>query len=78
MTRHVILYSKPGCHLCEHVREDLRELEAALAIWVEEVDITSDERLFERYRYLIPVVDIDDGVVLYAPITRSLLREALD
>ncbi|HEU0168141.1 MAG TPA: glutaredoxin family protein [Chloroflexota bacterium] len=61
----LVLYSKPGCHLCESVRADLVRLGADF----EERDITRDDALFRRYQYLIPVLESADGRFLEAPIT---------
>ena len=55
------LYSKPGCHLCEDVREILDGLQPTYGYAIEEIDITADAALFARYRYEIPVV-LKDGV----------------
>ena len=48
----LILYSKPGCHLCEGLQEKL----AALPIDVEVRDITTNEAWFQQYQYEIPVL----------------------
>lgn len=55
------LYSKPGCHLCEDVRALLDELQPERGFVLEEIDITTRDELFARYRYEIPVV-LKDGV----------------
>jgi glutaredoxin len=54
----VVLYSARGCHLCEQARAVLDELVAELGFALEEVDITGDPELEERYRELLPVVEI--------------------
>jgi hypothetical protein len=51
-THDAILYSRPGCHLCERAA---RMLDAAGARW-REVDIDGDAELAERYGLVIPVV----------------------
>jgi glutaredoxin len=55
------LYSKPGCHLCEDVRAVLDELQPSHGFVIDEIDITSRDDLFARYRYEIPVL-LKDGV----------------
>jgi glutaredoxin len=55
----VILFSKPGCHLCDDARALLDDLAADTALKFDEVDIRDDPGLFERYRYRIPVISID-------------------
>lgn len=59
MPLHLILFAKPGCHLCDEVRALLAELQPAYRFEIEEIDITSDAGLFARYRYEIPVVVAD-------------------
>jgi glutaredoxin len=54
------LYSKPGCHLCEELRAELDELQPELGFAVEEIDITRDPELFERYRCEIPVLLVNE------------------
>ena len=51
----LILYSKPGCHLCEGLAEKLA-LVTAVAIDLEVRDITRDERWFNAFQYEIPVL----------------------
>ncbi|MEM6450558.1 MAG: glutaredoxin family protein [Cyanobacteria bacterium P01_D01_bin.105] len=48
----LILYSKPGCHLCEGLQEKLAELPLDLDIR----DITTNETWFQKYQYEIPVL----------------------
>ncbi|WP_036482969.1 glutaredoxin family protein [Myxosarcina sp. GI1] len=51
----LILYSKPGCHLCEGLQEKLERVEK-LDIQLEVRDITTNEDWFAAYRYEIPVL----------------------
>jgi hypothetical protein len=73
----ITLYTKSPCHLCENVRQDLDLLRLQHDCVITEVDITSDPDLYDRYRYLIPVVVIEGGPTLTAPIDLPLLRNAL-
>ena len=73
----VTLYSKPGCHLCENVRTLLDELAPERRFAIDEVDIQRDARLFERYRYHIPVVLIDGVEVARGRIDETRLIAAL-
>ena len=73
----IVLYSKPECHLCDDVKADLQALQPEVGFALEERNIEEDAGDFERYRYLIPVLDIEDGPVLYAPIDRYELWRAL-
>ncbi|HEU5439691.1 MAG TPA: glutaredoxin family protein [Ktedonobacterales bacterium] len=55
----IVLYSKPGCHLCDDARAHLEDAAADFGIAFDEVDIRGDPAIFERYRYRIPVIVID-------------------
>ena len=55
----VILYSKPGCHLCELMKQELAKADCAELYKLEEIDIEGNAELFARYRDDIPVLTID-------------------
>ncbi|URR34655.1 glutaredoxin family protein [Thermosynechococcus sp. HN-54] len=50
---HLILYSKPGCHLCEGLQEKLATLRE---FTLEVRDITSRDEWWQAYQYEIPVL----------------------
>jgi len=52
---HLILYSKPGCHLCEGLEETLEQIQG-FSIQLEIRDITTREDWFQVYQYEIPVL----------------------
>jgi glutaredoxin len=54
---HLILYSKPGCHLCEGLQEKLEQVQG-LEFELEVRDITTREDWFQAYQYEIPVLFI--------------------
>ena len=58
------MYTKEGCHLCERVLDKLAELNSEGSFTISTQDITKSKKLFEHYRYLIPVVEIDGKVTL--------------
>jgi glutaredoxin len=60
----VTLYSKPDCPLCDEAREALARVDGRVPFDLEEVDITTDRTLGERYGERIPVVALD-GVELF-------------
>ena len=51
----LILYSKPGCHLCEGLEEKLMKIDN-LEIELEIRNITTNNDWWEQYQYEIPVV----------------------
>lgn len=54
----LILYSKPGCHLCEGLQEKLQQIQS-LSFDLEIRDITTREDWFQAYQYEIPVLLLD-------------------
>ncbi len=75
----LILYGRPGCHLCDDAREILRSLAGSPpAFAIEEVDIESDDRLLARYVERIPVIELDGEVVGELLIDADGLRARLD
>jgi glutaredoxin len=71
------LYSKPGCHLCEDMRDLLEELQPEHAFTIEEIDITTNQELFARYRFDIPVLLKDGREVARGRTTDRELMEIL-
>ena len=51
----LILYSKPGCHLCEGLQEKLEQIQG-LAFELEVRDITTRQDWFQKYQYEVPVL----------------------
>jgi hypothetical protein len=74
----VVLYSKPGCHLCDDMRAVVDEGLAGRGIAVSEVDITRDLELFVRLAHDIPVLEIDGREVARHRLAPSTLAAALE
>ena len=51
----LILYSKPGCHLCEGLQEKLNQV-SKIEFELEIRNITSREDWFAAYQYEVPVL----------------------
>lgn len=73
----VILYSKPECTLCEEVKADLLSIQVQFDFALFERNIEEDPELFARFRYFIPVVDIEHHALLYPPHTWHSIYTAL-
>lgn len=73
----VTLYSKPNCGLCDELKADLKEIQGQIEFTLVERNIEEDSVSFERYRYLIPVLDIEGGALLYPPHDWLHLYQAL-
>ncbi|HEU5459817.1 MAG TPA: glutaredoxin family protein [Pyrinomonadaceae bacterium] len=57
--RHVIIYSRPGCHLCDEAKAAIQTAGHSDLFTLEEINIESDTELLRKYKYDIPVVTID-------------------
>ncbi len=57
----VLLYSKPGCHLCEVMKKEMAKADCAELYELQEINIEGNAELFARYRHDIPVLMIDGG-----------------
>jgi glutaredoxin len=72
---HVVLYTRPGCHLCDDALALLaRHGLAPQAI----VDIDADPELHARYTDCVPVVTIDGKIRFRGRVNELLLRRVLD
>jgi Glutaredoxin-like domain (DUF836) len=72
-----VLYTKPGCHLCEELRAMLDETLAGTGVAVIEADITRDLGLFVRLRHDIPVLEINGEEVARHRLTPEALVAVL-
>ena len=58
MTR-VVLFGKPGCHLCDEARAVVASVRARHPFELEEVDVSIDPELQRIYGERIPVLTVD-------------------
>ena len=69
----LLLYSRPGCHLCDDARVVIERVGAPYR----EIDITTDDALHAAYLERIPVVVLD-GIELFEYfVDEGVLRERL-
>jgi len=57
--RHVVLYGKAGCHLCDEAREVVAAVRREHPFELEEVDVSTDPGLHDTYGERIPVLALD-------------------
>lgn len=74
----VVVYSRPGCHLCEEALAQIIALhEEGYRFSLHEIDIESNDLLLRRYLERIPVVEVDgreaSELILDLPGLRSML-----
>ena len=60
----VTFYTKTGCHLCEEARDMLEDIAELTTYVLTEIDIRSNPAIFEKYRYRIPVILINDETLI--------------
>lgn len=73
----VILYLVEGCWLCDTALELLNGLKERFNLKIRTVDITSDDGLYEAFRFDIPVVELQGGIRLKGRIRKEELIDAL-
>ncbi len=75
----VVVYSRPGCHLCEEAIAAIVALHGeGYRFALHEVDIESDELLLRRHLERIPVVEVDGAVVSELVLDEAAVRARLD
>jgi glutaredoxin len=75
----VVVYSRPGCHLCEEAMAAIVALhEEGYRFVLREIDIESEERLLRAYLERIPVVEVDGVEVSDLVLDQAALRGRLD
>ena len=73
----IVLYSKPGCHLCDEARAVVEAVCAETGESYDEVDITASEELLARFGEEIPVTFVDGRQHDYWRVDPQRLRRAL-
>jgi glutaredoxin len=69
----VVIYERPGCHLCDDARAILDRVGEPYR----SVDIESDDELFKRYLERIPVVAVDGEEAFEFFVDETALRARL-
>jgi len=73
----VVLYSKPGCHLCDEARTVITSVCDQLGERFEEVDISASDDLMARFGEEIPVTVVDGAQHDFWRVDPVRLRAAL-
>ena len=85
----ITLYTTSECSLCHSLKADLVALQPKIGfvlvehnIDVETGAVSGDDSEYwarmERYRALVPVLDIENGAMLYSPFSYDELFDAID
>lgn len=73
----ILVYTKPGCHLCDDMLILLHRALRGSGVEVHERNIALDLDDYERYKHDIPVLTIDGREVARHRITERALAAAL-
>lgn len=65
---HVMLYTKPDCHLCDEAKAMMRLAQEDFPLTWDEVNIEMDDASHEKYMLMIPVIEKNGAVLLYGSI----------
>jgi hypothetical protein len=75
----VVIYSRPGCHLCEEALAAIVALHReGYRFELHEIDIESDDALLRDHLERIPVVEVDGELVSELVLDQTGLRARLD
>ena len=73
----ITLYTRPGCHLCDDARAVIEGVCADLGESYEEIDITGDDDLEDRFTEDVPVTFVDARQHDFWRVDETRLRAAL-
>ncbi len=73
----VVLYGRPGCHLCDDARGVLERLRSELPFTLVERDIEQDDVLLRAYLERIPVIALDGEELFDFFVDEAELRRRL-
>ena len=71
------MLTRAGCHLCDDARIIISQVTAELGQTFVEVDITTDQQLYDRYWEQIPVTLVDGAQHDFFWVDADRLRRAL-
>jgi hypothetical protein len=73
------IYGKPGCHLCDDMKAIVRRVVAHDPdLSLDEVDISTDRELSDRYGLEIPVLTIDGRKAAKYRVSEEGLRRLVE
>ena len=55
----LIIYSRPGCHLCDEMKAVVKNVARTIPLSLDEIDISADPALEAEYGLEIPVLLMD-------------------
>jgi len=73
----ITIYSKKDCHLCDVAKETLLGIQQEFPFSIIEIDIESDKTVFEKYKHLIPVIEMDGKILFNYRVNAKELKNIL-
>ncbi len=73
----VVVYGKPGCHLCEMAEQVIASVCEATGDTWRQIDISADDELMHTYGQLLPVTFVDGSQHDYWRVDATRLHAAL-
>ncbi|RXT04042.1 glutaredoxin family protein [Ammoniphilus sp. CFH 90114] len=74
----ITIFTRDGCCLCDDVKERVQRVAEDYPIELQMFDITTDEEIYELYKWTIPVVHINGEEVFVSKMAELWLRRELD
>lgn len=74
----MVLYTRPGCHLCEEMKREIGRARLGRATELREVDIDGDPALVARFDLSIPVLEIAGRVAFKGRLDAAALARKLE
>ena len=71
------LMTRPGCHLCEEMKEAIAEAARGIVVQLREVDISKDAELERRFGNDVPVLFVNGSKAFKHRATVEELRKRL-
>ncbi len=71
------LYSRPGCHLCDEMKDIVQRIAQEGGCRLDEIDISTDPQLEMRFGTEIPVLFVNGRKAFKYRVTESELRRRL-
>ena len=73
----LVLYSRPGCHLCDEMKTVVRRVATRVPLVFQEIDISTDAELEARYGVDIPVLLVNGTKAAKRRVTETELVRIL-
>lgn len=77
MKVHIIIYTRPECHLCDEARKAIDQANCAAYYTLEVVNIENDPELLKRYSHDIPVVTVNGVEAFRHRVDSAKFKEAI-